>query len=213
MLRIAFGKGRGASACIRLLESEQIVLPETFCTGRRVIYKDPRHGLECFLVRGHDLAWYIKNSHVDVAIGSKILFLDLKCSDIIEVAALPIGRCRLSLISADDQPLHTYKRIATRYPALTMQLLSRLIPGVELVPLAGCIETALFLGVCDAIVDIVETGWTLQEFELNEREVLVELNHSIWMRRDKMESLKHLQQRMPEVNWKVSPSAGTDQMV
>jgi ATP phosphoribosyltransferase len=64
------------------------------------------------------------------------------------------------------------------------------------------VESALFLGLCDAITDIIETGWTLRTLSLHEREVLCHYNHSIWLRRyDSQRLISKLEVLMPSVVW------------
>jgi ATP phosphoribosyltransferase len=54
------------------------------------------------------------------------------------------------------------KRIATSFPVLVTQAAAKAGIHVELVKLDGAVETAVELGLADAIADVVETGASLQ---------------------------------------------------
>jgi ATP phosphoribosyltransferase len=54
-------------------------------------------------------------------------------------------------------------RIATSYPGLVDRFLDEHDVAADLVPLDGAVESAVRLGVADAIADVVETGTTLRQ--------------------------------------------------
>ena len=54
-------------------------------------------------------------------------------------------------------------RVATKYPRVAKEHFLRGGVSAEIVPLAGSVELAAALGLADAIVDVVETGRTLDE--------------------------------------------------
>ena len=64
-------------------------------------------------------------------------------------------------------------RIATKYPHLARTLLGARGLGIEILELQGSVELAPVVGLADAIVDLVETGRTLVENGLSERETLL----------------------------------------
>lgn len=79
---------------------------------------------------------------------------------------LGVGRCRLAICVPDDSPLESAsqlngKRIATSFPNVTKEHLSKHGAEAHLVGLSGSVEVMIQLGVADAIVDLVETGSTL----------------------------------------------------
>ncbi len=80
--------------------------------------------------------------------------------------ALGVGRCRLAVCVPDDSAIHSAAdldglRIATSFPTVTEQYLSKYGATAHLVSLSGSVEVMIQLGVADAIVDLVETGSTL----------------------------------------------------
>jgi len=54
-------------------------------------------------------------------------------------------------------------RVATKYPRLTARAFARRGVPVDLVRLSGSVELAAVADLADAIVDLVETGRTLEE--------------------------------------------------
>lgn len=206
--RIAFAKGRGAAECIRLLDAGGVVLPEYFHTGKPAVYSSPKFDLLCVLVRGRDIVKLLEDGHVDVAIGSRLIFEERGSSEIFPAAPLDIGVCRFSLITQDLRPIQTLRKICTRYPRTTMKMLHGIPTDARIVELGGCVEAGLFLGVGDAITDVVETGFTLESLSLLERQVLSRFNHEVWLRNEDsdlhMEKLRNL---MPSVSWATSEEA------
>ena len=79
---------------------------------------------------------------------------------------LGVGRCRLAICVPEDSDIHSGAdlnghRIATSFPTITQQYLSKCGAAPHLVTLSGSVEVMISLGVADAIVDLVETGSTL----------------------------------------------------
>ena len=65
-------------------------------------------------------------------------------------------------------------RVATKYPQLTSEYFGSRGTPVEIIRLSGSVELAPSLGLCDVIVDLVETGRTLQENGLSVIDVITE---------------------------------------
>jgi ATP phosphoribosyltransferase len=194
-LRIAFGKGRGAASCIRLLEAGGIGVPDDFAAGRLTRYVAPAHDIECYLVRGEDLPGLLASGHVDVAVGSSILFDEHGGADLVRTARLTAGLCRLSLITlVDAEPAG--RRLSTRYPQTAARLLAN-GTGWKVRRMRGCVETTLFLGLADAIVDIVNTGWTVRTLSLHERMILCPVQHEVRLRHDRLDYLDRVRALLP----------------
>jgi ATP phosphoribosyltransferase len=201
-LRIAFAKGRGAAEGIRLLELDGIALPHAFYEGRLAVHHVPHLDLLCVLARGRDIAQLLEQGHIDAAIGSGLLFEEYDSPEIFQAAAMNIAPCRLSLITLDDGSKKDLTTIGTRYPHLTRKLLRNICPSPSLIELSGCVESALFLGLTEAITDIVETGWTLEALSLRECEILTRFSHGIWLRcHDSHSCMDKLRVLMPSVTW------------
>jgi ATP phosphoribosyltransferase len=183
-MRIGIAKGRGFAECLEMVAATGIELPRDFRSGRLTIVDTG--DVRVVAARGSDLPWLLREGHVDVAAGSSVWFEEASHPAIAEAVELDLCRCRLSLIAPEHASL---RRVCTRFPNLTRKGLARRAPEAELVFLAGSNEIALTMGFADAIVDIVETGWTLRRFSLGEVEVLLPVHHAIWTRRGETPAL------------------------
>ncbi len=109
---------------------------------------------------------------------------------------------RFSLITlAGSSP--RIERVATKYPRATQDFLRQRGMTADVLPLNGKIELAALTGLADAIVDIVETGRTLTENGLVERERLLELSTRFIVNRAalklKAERLRELIHRLEQM--------------
>jgi ATP phosphoribosyltransferase len=185
--RLVFAKGRGAAECISLLQHDEIQIPPAFYDGRLTVHQVPRLDLLCLLLRGYDSVNMLRAGQVDAVIGSELLFAEYGGDDLSQAAEFEIGACRFSLITTNAAPAKPLTRVATRYPKLTRRLLGETEPQPAIIEFSGSVETALFLGLSEAIADVVETGQTLKLLSLQEKTVLTTFRHGVWFRREKRE--------------------------
>lgn len=163
MLRIAV-PNKGS-----LSETAADMLQEAGYTGRRdpraLSALDARNDVEFFYLRPRDIATYVGSGALDVGITGRDLLLDSR-SPAKEISALDFGDStfrfagtpgRFSTL-ADLAGL----RVATSYPALVGDFLARNGVQVTMVALDGAVESAVKLGVADAVADVVSTGSTLR---------------------------------------------------
>jgi ATP phosphoribosyltransferase len=133
---------------------------------KELIVADPRNEVEFFYLRPRDIATYIGSGALDVGITGRDLLLD-SGTVAREVQALdfgastfrfagPIGRFS-SLAELEGT------RVATSYTGLVGAFLAREKVTAELIHLDGAVESAVRLGVADAVADVVETGSTLRK--------------------------------------------------
>jgi ATP phosphoribosyltransferase len=164
MLRIAI-PNKGS-----LAESAADMLAEAGYAGRRdqrdLHVIDERNGVEFFYLRPRDIATYVGSGALDVGITGRDLLLDSQ-SEAIEIADLSFGASTFRFAG----PAQTFsalsdldgKRVATSYPVLVGNFLARHGVTVKLIPLDGAVESAVRLGVADAVADVVSTGSTLRK--------------------------------------------------
>lgn len=164
MLRIAV-PNKGS-----LSETAAQMLWEAGYTGRRdpreLIVADPRNGVEFFYLRPRDIATYVGSGALDVGITGRDLLLD-SGSDAVETAALGFGDSTFRFAGpagafAELAELEG-RRVATSYPGLVGAFLAGRGVTAELVKLDGAVESAVRLGVADAVADVVSTGSTLRK--------------------------------------------------
>ena len=127
---------------------------------------DERNGAEFFYLRPRDIATYVGSGALDVGITGRDLLLDSR-SPAREIAELDFARSTFRFAGpvgrfaelADLEGL----RIATSYDGLVEDFLGRHGVRATLVRLDGAVESAVRLGVADAVADVVETGSTLRK--------------------------------------------------
>lgn len=165
MLRIAV-PNKGS-----LAETTAEMLAEAGYTGRRdpkdLHVIDPVNDVEFFYLRPKDIATYVGSAALDVGFTGRDLLLDARMPGAREIEALGFAGSTFRFAA----PRGTFtdlselegRRVATSYPGLVDAFLDERGIAVDLVPLDGAVESAVRLGVADAIADVVETGTTLRQ--------------------------------------------------
>lgn len=167
MLKIAV-PNKGA-----LAEAASQMLAEAGYRQRRnakdLVTLDPDNDVEFFYLRPRDIAIYVGEGTLDVGITGRDLLLDSGAHATEDVAlgfgastfrfAAPIGK----MSSVDDL---AGTRIATSYEGIVGAYLAERGIEAEVVRLDGAVESSVRLGVADAIADVVETGSTLRQADL-----------------------------------------------
>lgn len=163
MLRIAV-PNKGS-----LSETASAMLSEAGYAGRRdpraLNLLDERNDVEFFFLRPRDIATYVGSGALDVGITGRDLLLDSR-SPAVEIASLDFGKSTFRFAGVAGKftglsDLHGV-RVATSYPGLVGDFLARHGVTAELVSLDGAVESAVKLGVADAVADVVSTGSTLR---------------------------------------------------
>jgi ATP phosphoribosyltransferase len=163
MLRIAVpNKGALADTAAQMLGEAGYRLRRD---PKELTVSDPRNDAEFFYLRPRDIATYVGSGALDVGITGRDLLLD-SGSAAVEVAALDFASSTFRFAGpagrfTDLEDLRGL-RVATSYTGLVGAFLEREGVEVSLVHLDGAVETAVRLGVADAVADVVETGTTLR---------------------------------------------------
>jgi len=164
MLRIAV-PNKGS-----LAETAAEMLAEAGYTGRRdpkdLHVIDPGNDVEFFYLRPRDIATYVGSGALDVGITGRDLLLDARARAR-EVEALGFGDSTFRFAGPPGRFQSVADldgvRVATAYPGLVDAYLDEQGVAVDLVPLDGAVESAVGLGVADAVADVVSTGTTLRQ--------------------------------------------------
>lgn len=179
-LTLALAKGRLLTETLRRLAQAGIEPLEDIKTTRHLVI--PATGdVRLLLLKDPDVPVYVERGAADAGVVGLDQIRESGC-DVLEPLDLGIGKCRLSLcaLGAPDEEVKTLPgralRIATKYPRIARELLSAKGVGIEILELQGSVELAPLVDLADAIVDLVETGRTLEENGLSERERLLEVS-------------------------------------
>ena len=163
MLRIAV-PNKGS-----LSETAAEMLFEAGYAGRRdpraLNVVDARNDVEFFYLRPRDIATYVGSGALDVGITGRDLLLD-SGSSAVEIASLHFGESTFRFAGVKgrftDLTDLAGVRVATSYPGLVGDFLANSGVEAQLVSLDGAVESAVRLGVADAVADVVSTGSTLR---------------------------------------------------
>jgi ATP phosphoribosyltransferase len=125
------------------------------------------------VLRPADIPTYVEYGATDLGVVGKDILLEQE-RDVYEPLDLKFGACRLVVAQPKD-PEHRGKpvafsalRVATKYPRLAERYFTEHGVEVEIIRLSGSIELAPLAGLCERIVDLVDTGRTLRENGLEE---------------------------------------------
>ena len=175
MLRIAIQKSG------RLYEDSVALLKECGIDLRnvkdRLRTESDNFPLEVFFLRDDDIPQYVEDGVADIGIvGENVLYEKNKLTKIVE--PLGFGKCRLSLaiprsMEYTGVALLQGKRIATSYPVLVQQFLTKNNISAEIHEISGSVEIAPGIGLADVVCDLVSSGSTLFMNGLKEVETIL----------------------------------------
>jgi ATP phosphoribosyltransferase len=156
-----------------LTEAAQTILKEAGYRQRRdskeLVVVDPENSTELFFLRPRDIAVYVGEGTLDAGITGRDMLFD---SGAPAEEVVPLGFGRSTFRFASTPGLYTRvedlngKRVATSYKGLLAKYLADKGVDARVIKLDGAVETALRLGVADAVADVVETGTTLRNVGL-----------------------------------------------
>ncbi len=177
MLRIAIpNKGRLNFDARSLLADAGL---EVRSSSERALVASLGGEFEAIFVRAQDIPEFVADGAADAGITGWDLTSE-SGRDLESRLDLEFGRCRLVLAVRDESPIRAVgdipdgTRVATVFPRLTREYLTRAGRQVELVPVSGAVEISPHLGIADLIVDLTSTGSTLRVNNLREVETVLE---------------------------------------
>ena len=177
MVNIALPKGRLGEKVYNLLKSAGYPCPAIEAESRKLVFENPEAGVRYFWVKPSDVAIYVERGAADVGVAGKDILLEYG-PDVYELADLRLGRCRMCVAAKKDfrDRRDRTLRVATKFPHIAGRYYAGQGRDIDIIQLNGSIEIAPILGLSDVIVDIVETGKTLLENDLEPRETIVPIS-------------------------------------
>lgn len=174
-LNIALPKGRLGEKAYRMLEELGYGCAGVADNTRKLIFEEG--GLRYFWVKPSDVAIYVERGAADVGVVGKDILLEYE-PDVYEMLDLGFGKCAMcvaGLRGVVPNPDRTL-RIATKFVRIAKAYYAAQSREIEIIRLNGSIELAPILSLSDVIVDIVETGATLRENNLEVKEEIVSIS-------------------------------------
>ncbi len=177
MVNIALPKGRLGEKVYRLFKEAGYECPAIEENNRKLIFENPEKGVRYFWVKPSDVAIYVERGAADIGVAGKDILLEYR-PDVYELLDLKMGVCRMAVAAKKDfrDPKGETLRVATKFPNIAAAYYNEKCRDIDIIKLNGSIEIAPILGLSDVIVDIVETGTTLKENDLEPRETIVPIS-------------------------------------
>ncbi len=177
MLNVALPKGRLGEKVYDMFEKAGFECPSIKEESRKLIFENEAAGVRYFWVKPSDVAIYVERGAADIGVAGKDILLEYS-PDVYELFDLDIGKCRMAVATPKDfrdNPQKTLK-VATKFSNIAQNYYSSKGRDIDIIHLNGSIEIAPILGLSDVIVDIVETGTTLKENDLEVFETIVPIS-------------------------------------
>ena len=173
MLNIALPKGRLGDQVYELLDSVGYDCRDIYFDNRQLVFENKQTGVRYFLVKPSDVAIYVEHGAADVGIVGKDILLESH-AEVYELLDLHLGKCRVCVAGPQNyrEDMERRLRVATKFVNIAKGYYASINREIEIIKLNGSIELAPILGLSDVIVDIVESGKTLRE---NNLQVLTEI--------------------------------------
>ena len=163
ILTIALSKGRIFQETLPLLAAAGIVPADDPEISRKLILDTTQPDVKLVILRATDVPTYVQYGAADLGVAGKDVLLEHGGEGLYEPLDLKIARCRLMVAGRiDHQPGPSRPRIATKYVNTTRRYYADQGRQVEVIKLYGSMELAPLVGLADYIVDVVDTGKTLQ---------------------------------------------------
>lgn len=174
-LTIAVTKGRLQTDALALLDRAGVGLPSEVISSRRLAVEDESGRYRFIFVKPADVPVYVEHGIADCGVVGRDVLLE-SGTDLLQPVTLGIGRCRIVVAALTGVSLGSFGmlRVATKYPRIAAAHFGARGRPVEIIELSGSVELAPTLGLADCIVDLVETGGTLQANGLKEIEEIGE---------------------------------------
>lgn len=141
--------------------------------GRALRLEDREGDLTVLLARSRDVATFVEKGAADIGIVGGDTLREFN-PRVAVGRPLGFGRCRMILAAPDGAawPPAGPCRIATKYPAIARAFVEARGLEAAIISLHGSVELAPQIGIADYIVDLTQTGRTLEENSLTVLETL-----------------------------------------
>ncbi len=177
MINVALPKGRLGEKVYAMFEAAGYECPSIKENSRKLIFENEEVGIRYFWVKPSDVAIYVERGAADIGVAGKDILLEYS-PDVYELLDMNMGKCRMAVAAPKD--FHDDKektlRVATKFVNIARNYYAEQSRDIDIIKLNGSIEIAPILGLSDVIVDIVETGTTLKENDLEVFETIVPIS-------------------------------------
>jgi len=199
-LVIALTKGRILEEVLPLLEKAGVIPAEDISKSRKLIFDSNLEDVQLMVIRGSDVPTYVELGSADIGITGKDILMENGSEGYYEPLDLKLATCRLMTAAPVNQLSNPKRlRVASKFVNIAKNYFSQQGRQVDIIKLNGALELAPIMGLADCIVDIVDTGKTLQANGLEPREHIADVSTrvivnkaSMKMKHDRIQSLLDL---------------------
>jgi len=192
VLTLALSKGRIYYEAVDLLS--RIGIEPTVDPGksRKLILPSNREGLQFLIIRASDVPTYVEYGAADLGIAGKDVLAEYETEGLYEPLDLGIASCRLMTAGRKGLTFRAGERprVATKYVKTAHRYFANRGIQAEIIKLYGSMELAPLVGLADCIVDVVDTGKTLQANGLEPLELIMEVSSRLIVNKAAMK-MKH----------------------
>lgn len=177
MINVALPKGRLGQKVYDMFEKAGYPCPSIKEDNRKLIFENEEAGVRYFWVKPSDVTIYVERGAADIGVAGKDILLEYE-PEVYELLDLNLGKCRMAVAAKStfrDNTERTLK-VATKFPNIARTFYEKESRDIDIIKLNGSIEIAPILGLSDVIVDIVETGKTLKENDLEVVKTIVPIS-------------------------------------
>ena len=204
MITIALAKGRLATAAIELLEKCGLGLDALKVDTRKLVLTDDTGEYRFVFVKPSDVPTYVERGVADFGVVGKDTLLEAD-KDIYEMIDLKFGKCRMCVCGYPDSLTKAggILRVGTKYEHITREYFGVRGKTVDIIKLNGSVELAPVMGLSDVIVDIVESGKTLEANGLTVLEEVCACSARVAVNRVSLRTKKGLVELLHEIKRQV----------
>ena len=183
---MAVPKGRILDELNPILKKIGIIPEKDFFShdSRKLMFETNLTFLNIIRVRSFDVATFVAIGAAQIGIAGDDVLNEFNYEEIYKVLDLKIGKCRLSIAKkknsiSDFSDKEGHILVATKYKNTVTNYFAKKGIRAECIKLNGAIELAPKLGICSTIVDLVSTGKTIKENNLEETDVLLKITSKL----------------------------------
>ena len=186
---IAVPKGRVTRALVPLFERAGIDTAALLNDDRTLIRESADGSMRFLLLKPDDVPTYVEYGTAELGVSGRDVLRE-RGYDLYQPLDLGVGKCRMAVAAPVGARIPDLPRVATKFPRIAAEHFASKGIQAEIIYVQGSVELAPLVGLSDLIVDLVESGATLRENGLVERETICSIS-SVLVANPSLYKLRH----------------------
>lgn len=174
-LTIAVPKGRVTRVLAPLFQRAGIDPAPILADDRRLIRESADGRVRFLLLKPDDVPTYVEYGTAELGVSGRDVLRERRY-ELHQPLDLDVGRCRMVVAGRPGTVVPAVPRVATKYPRTAAEHFAAQGIQAEIIYVQGSVELAPLVGLADLIVDLVESGATLRDNGLVERETIAQVS-------------------------------------